>query len=148
MKKSSRSQEHIQKAFSSFCTKALTNEAKNFHKKEMRRMELFSDIPVENLPQEENMFDTCANYLTDSSTEKIYSVAGKIISSEMIAEALKCLSDEQQNLILQYFFYHKTDKQIAEMLNISQSTVQRHRISSIRKIKECLEENANEKKHK
>lgn len=142
MNEPARTQWQIRCAFNGFCKKVLRNEAINAHK-EIRKHRLqevtFSDLTI----QEENQLYTYDKYFGDEVSQD-FVVGGKKITSKLLSDALRSLPDAKRKAVLMYYFFEMSDGEIAELLNISRSTVQYRRTSSFELLKKYLEENADE----
>ena len=97
----------------------------------------FSDLT----PQEENQL-----YILDKQYEgeegQSFQVAGKKITPKLLAEALRTLPKEKRKTVLLYYFFDKSDVEIAELLEIPRS--QYRRTSSFKRLKRFLEEHADD----
>ena len=69
-------------------------------------------------------------------------MAGKKITPELLAEAIRTLPEEKRIAILLYYFEGMTDAEIARLHNVPRSTVQYRRTSSFEQLKRYLEERA------
>lgn len=134
----------IRHQFDSFCRKVLREEARDYIRVMSRQAERevsFSELSEE---QMERLF------VQDiyPSEQHHFNVQGYhvMVQDDRLAEALSSLSDEQRDIILLSYFLDMNDREIGEQLNIVRSTVQYRRISSITKIRERMEANANDNK--
>lgn len=66
------------------------------------------------------------------------------VKDALIAEALKLLSDKKREVVLLAYYLDMSDTEIAKLLNLRQSTIHYHRTSSLKSLKEFLEERTNE----
>lgn len=136
-----RTQWQIRCAFNGFCKQTLKNEAINAHKqnqwKQLREV-TFSDLS----PQEENQLYTYDHYFADDEAEQSFCVAGKKITTKLLAEALHTLPEDKRNAVLLYYFFEMSDAEIAKLYDIPRSTVQYRRTSSFELLKRYLEERA------
>lgn len=66
------------------------------------------------------------------------------VKDMLIAEALKLLSDKKRKVVLLAYYLDMSDTEIAKLLNLRQSTIHYHRTSSLKSLKEFLEERMNE----
>lgn len=62
------------------------------------------------------------------------------VKNDLLSEALKNLSDKKRNIILQYYFMDMNDTEISKLLNLSRSTIYRHRTTGLAIIKEFMKE--------
>lgn len=142
MDEPTRTQWQIRCAFNGFCKRTLRHEAINAHQQTNRqqlRIMTFSDLT----PHEENQLYTLDTYFENEATEA-YNMAGKKITSKLIADALHSLPDEKRKAVLLYYFMEMSDVEIAELLDIPRSTVQYRRTSSFELLKRYLEGHADE----
>ena len=136
-----RTQWQIRCAFNGFCKQALKREAMNSHrdtKRQQLREVTFSDLS----PQEENQLHICDQYFADDEAEQSFVVGGKEITAKLLAEALHSLPEEKREAVLLYYFFDMSEREIAKFCNISRTTVQYRRTSSIELLKRYLEERA------
>lgn len=141
MNEHNRTQWQIRCAFNGFCKRTLKNEAINAHG-EIKRRQLqevsFSDLT----PQEENQLYTYDAYFEHDEAEKSFCVAGKEITAKLLAEALHSLPEEKRETVLLYYFFDMSEREIAKFCNLSRTTVQSRRTSSMKLLKRYLEERA------
>lgn len=141
MNEPNRTQRQIRCAFNGFCKRTLKNEAINAHG-EIKRRQLqevsFSDLT----PQEENQLYTYDTYFEHDEAEKSFCVAGKEITAKLLAEALHSLPEEKRETVLLYYFFDMSEREIAKFCNLSRTTVQSRRTSSMKLLKRYLEERA------
>ena len=136
-----RTQWQIRCAFNGFCKRTLKNEAINAHRDRSRqqlREVSFSDLS----PQEEKQLYTYDTYFADDEAEKSFCVAGKEITAKLLAEALRSLPEEKRETVLLYYFFDMSEREIAKFCNLSRTTVQSRRTSSMKLLKRYLEEKA------
>lgn len=141
MNEPNRTQWQIRCAFNGFCKRTLKNEAINAHGEIKRRQlqeVLFSDLT----PQEENQLYTYDAYFEHDEAEKSFCVAGKEITAKLLAEALHSLPEEKRETVLLYYFFDMSEREIAKFCNLSRTTVQSRRTSSMKLLKRYLEERA------
>lgn len=99
-----RTQWEIRCAFNGFCKQALKREAMNAHrdtKRQQSREVTFSDLS----PQEENQLYTYDKYFADDEAEQSFFIAGKEITTKLLAEALRSLPEEKREAVLLYYFF-------------------------------------------
>ncbi len=128
--------------FNAYCKNTIRNELIDARRESAVRQKhevSFSDLT----PHEEKQLYTVDSYDIDGEGE-IFCVNGKRITAKLIAEALRSLPQEKRQAVLLYYFFDKTDVEIAAELNIPRSTVQYRRTSSFDLLKLYLEEHANE----
>jgi len=135
-----RTEWQIRCAFNAFCKRVLKNEAINIYKERQQRQKkemTFSELT----PQEENQLFTLDKQYEGEEGESLQ-VAGKRVTPKLLAEALRTLPVEKRKTVLLYYFFDKSDVEIAELLGIPRSTVQYRRTSSFKWLKRFLEEHA------
>lgn len=134
-----RTQWQIRCAFNGFCKQTLKREAMNAHrdtKRQQLREVTFSDLS----PQGENQLHVCDQYFADDEVEQSFVVGSKEITAKLLAEALHSLPEEKCEAVLLYYFFDMSEREIAKFCNISRTTVQYRRTSSIELLKRYLEE--------
>ena len=99
----------------------------------------FSDLT----PQVENQLYTLDQQYEGEEGQS-FQVAGKKITPKLLAEALRTLPIEKRKTVLLYYFFDKSDVEIAELLEIPRSTVQYRRTSSFKRLKRFLDEHADD----
>ena len=128
--------------FDSYCKKILKNEAIDCYReiqKHRQREIFFSELSEKEWKQlymeDEYDLDTCNFRVLDYDVE---------VKDALIAEALNLLSDKKREVVLLAYFLDMSDTEIAKLLNLRQSTIHYHRTSSLKSLKEFLEERTNE----
>ena len=131
-----------QKLFDSYCKRILKNEAIDCFReiqKHRQREIFFSELSEKEWKQlymeDEYDLDTCNFQVLGYDVE---------VKDALIAEALKLLSDKKREVVLLAYFLDMSDTEIAKLLNLRQSTIHYHRTSSLKSLKEFLEERTNE----
>lgn len=120
----------------------LKNEAINIYNERKQRQAkemTFSDLTS----QEENQLYTLDKQYEGEEGECLQ-VAGKRVTPILLAEAMRTLPIEKRKTVLLYYFFDKSDVEIAELLEIPRSTVQYRRTSSFKRLKRFLEEHADD----
>jgi len=135
-----RTEWQVRCAFNAFCKRVLKNEAINTYNE--RRQQQAKEMTFSDLtPQEENQLYTLDKQYEGEEGQG-FQVAGKKITSKLLAEAMRTLPKEKRTAVLLYYFFNKSDVEIAQQLNIPRSTVQYRRTSSFERLKRFLEEHA------
>ena len=141
-KSSSGRNETNQKLFDSYCKRILKNEAIDCFReiqKHRQRELFFSELSEKEWKQlymeDEYDLDTCNFRVLGYDVE---------VKDALIAEALNLLSDKKREVVLLAYFLDMSDTEIAKLLNLRQSTIHYHRTSSLKSLKEFLEERTNE----
>ena len=136
-KSSFESEEIIQIVFDSFCKRVLKNAAIDYFreiKKHREREQFFSEL-TEKEWQQIYMED---EYKLDSH---VFQVVGQEVEVKnfLIAKALKYLPEKKRNVILMYYYLEMTESEIAEQMDLGQSTINYHRMNSLKEMEEFLE---------
>ena len=141
-KSSSGRNETNQKLFDSYCKRILKNEAIDCFReiqKHRQREIFFSELSEKEWKQlymeDEYDLDTCNFRVLGYDVE---------VKDALIAEALNLLSDKKREVVLLAYFLDMSDTEIAKLLNLRQSTIHYHRTSSLKSLKEFLDERTNE----
>lgn len=128
--------------FDSYCKKILKNEAIDCYReiqKHRQREIFFSELREREWKQlymeDEYNLDTCNFKVLGYDVE---------VKDALIAEALKLLSEKKRDVVLMSYYLDMSDTEIAKLLNLRQSTIHYHRTSSLKTLKEYLEERTNE----
>ena len=130
----------IRCAFNAFCKRVLKNEAINIYNE--RRLRLTKEMTFTDLtPQEEYQLFTLDKQYEGEEGESLQ-VAGKSVTPKLLVEALRTLPVEKRKTVLLYYFFDKSDVEIAELLEIPRS--QYRRTSSFKRLKRFLEEHADD----
>lgn len=145
MNEPNRTQWQIRCAFNGYCKLSLRREAMNAHrdtKQRQLREVTFSELSQE----EENQLFVCDDYFAEDNAEQSFVVGGKEITAELLAEALHSLPEEKREIVLLYYFFDMSEREIAKFCNIPRTTVQTRRTSSMKLLKRYLEERAHDYK--
>lgn len=137
-----RTEWQVRCAFNAFCKRVLKNEAINIYNERQKRQT--KEMTFSNLtPREEKQLYTLDKQYEGEEGES-FQVAGKKITPKLLAKALRALPKEKRKTVLLYYFFEKSDVEIAELLDIPRSTVQYRRTSSFERLKRFLEEHADD----
>ena len=130
-------EEIIQMVFDSFCKKVLKNAAFDCFReiqKHREREQFFSELTKKEWQQ---------IYMEDEYKleRHVFQVLGQEVEVKnfLIAEALKHLPEKKRNVILMYYYLEMTETEIAEQMDLGQSTINYHRINSLKELEEFLE---------
>lgn len=138
--------EVIQYKFIGYCYSILQNEATDYIRELERRKKheaLFSELTQKEL-SEMYVLD---NYdMVHNENNSCFEVMNMNIevSNTHIAKALASLREKNRLVILMAYFLDMTESEIAEYLNLRQSTIHYHKARSLKKLKEIMEKNSNE----
>lgn len=128
----------IENQFDYICKRAIEDERKDYLKylSRISKQEVSFSNAGEHLV---NQFSTIDYYDIDMHMFSLYgSSIG--IKNELLSEALKSLSDKKRIIILLYYFMDMNDTEISKLLNLSRSTIYRHRTTGLAIIKEFMKE--------
>ena len=129
--------ERIQHQFDAYCKKVLRNAARDIYKRlaQLAEREIsLSEFPesgasitavMDDYFQEEREFEALG-----------FSVA---IKSELLAEALRLLPEQQREIIMRYYFLGMSDRAIGESSDTRRGTVGYQRNAALKKLKRILE---------
>lgn len=135
-------EEHKEHTFDSFCKKILKHEARDYYKNMQYRRE--HEISLSELSEEAlEQFAVWDKYFEDTYLFEVmgFEVA---VTDELLAEALKTLPQDRQEIILLSYFLGMTDPEIAEQMNLVRRTVAYRRTSSLQALKKFMEGKADE----
>lgn len=126
----------VQKKFCSYCIKILRSESLNYWNEleKIREKEVsFSDL----LMEEWNQLYT---YDELPKTDYFQVMDTTVpIKDERISEAIERLPERKRSIILMAYFLDMTEMEIADCLNLVQSTVHYHKADSLRLLKKWME---------
>lgn len=135
-------EEHKEHTFDSFCKKILKHEARDYYKNMQYRRE--HEISLSELSEEAlEQFAVWDKYFEDTY---LFEVMGFEVSitDELLAEALKTLPQDRQEIILLSYFLGMTDPEIAAQLNLVRRTAAYRRTSSLQALKKFMKGKADE----
>ncbi|MCD7818170.1 MAG: sigma-70 family RNA polymerase sigma factor [Lachnospiraceae bacterium] len=136
------SHEHIRHSFDAYCKQILKNEAIDVerHQNYLRKHEIsLSQITEEELEQ----LAECDTYYEDYQRFRMTGFE-VMIKNALLAEALRSLSEDRQEIVLLFYIIGFTDKEIAERMNLVRRTVAYRRNRSLKLMKDFMEGNAHE----
>lgn len=131
--------EKVEHQFDTLIKQVLRGEARNCKTKLAERAA--HEIPFADLG--DSFIETlglCDEYLTDYFQFEVNGF-DVVIKNELLGEAVTLLSEQKRNIILMSYFLDMNDTQIADLLNLVQSTVTYHRHSALEMLKRFMEEN-------
>ena len=132
----------IEREFDCYCKKILRNYARDIHRMKSRRN--INIISIEAMSFEE-LSQLCV--WDDYETDYIFVTAlgpEARITDIRLAKAIEALSKRKQEIIRLSFFKDMKNKEIAELLGLSVSTVSEHKRKALAEMKIFMEEYANE----
>ncbi len=127
----------IEKQFHNYCLTVLKHEASDIRNEYARQKEketFLEDLTVNELLE--------LSVLDELEKPTVFAVGEDFVfvQNEELAEALKQLTERKRELILLYFFLDKTDQEIAALYRMLRRTVTYQRKSSLKQLKQYLEE--------
>ena len=120
----------VRHRFDRLCQMSLKGEAINYYKH------------MDNRRKHEITFSE----LSDDELRKLKTVDKYFYENELLAEALKDLTDRRRNVVLSSYFLDMSDADIAKQMHLVRSTVNEHKKKSIKILKKTMEGLLNEKK--
>ncbi len=142
MQSSSNKDTRVCSQFDVYCKLVLRNEAIDCYreiKRHRRTRKFFSELTEQEWAQLS---------MEDEYEEDIYNfqVLGYDVKVKdiLLGEALKVLSEKKRNVILMSYYLDMSETEIAEQLNLKQSTIHYHKESSLEFLKQYLEVKAND----
>lgn len=130
-------EEIIQMVFDSFCKKVLKNAAFDCFReiqKHREREQFFSELTKKEWQQiymeDEYKLERHVFQVLEQEVE---------VKNLLIAKALRHLPEKKRNVILMYYYLEMTETEIAEQMDLGQSTINYHRINSLKELEEFLE---------
>ncbi|MDD2979305.1 MAG: sigma-70 family RNA polymerase sigma factor [Hespellia sp.] len=136
MKLSEQQKDVVRKKFSLYCIKTVHGEALNYlnELKKLREREIcFSE-----LMQEEWNQLSATDEIVEKSCFQVCNMEVQVNSAE-ICEALNALPERKREIILMSYFLDMTEQEIADCLNLVQSTVHYHKADSLKMLKKIME---------
>lgn len=126
-------QTKVRYQFEAFCKKVINGERCDYLRELMRRSaweSSFSDLPPA-------VIDRIYSENHDPAECYIFRVCGHVIpiSNDRLADALLTFGDEQYSILLLYYSLQLKDREIAPLLGISRSKVQRDRKALFEELK-------------
>lgn len=128
--------------FDTYCKIVLKNEAINCYveiERHRRKKKFFSELTEQELEQlcmeDEYEEDICSFQVLGYDVK---------VKDMLLGEALKLLSEKKRKVVLMSYYLDMSETEIAEQLNLKQSTIHYHKKSSLEFLKQQLEVKANE----
>ena len=134
----------VRHRFDRLCQMSLKGEAINYYKHmdNRRKHEItFSELSDDELRKSKTVDKYF--YENEHFTVLGYDVE---VKNELLAEALKDLTDRRRNVVLSSYFLDMSDADIAKQMHLVRSTVNEHKKKSIKILKKTMEGLLNEKK--
>lgn len=126
-----------EKTFDSFCKTVIRNTAATIHTK--RAAKAAREISLSAMPDAE--LRTLGTEDTHQFEDKTFTVNGEevIIHDPDLACALQCIPPSGRDVILLWFFLDRSEAQIAQMMNLSQSTIDYRKTRALHRLREIME---------
>lgn len=132
----------IEHQFDSFCKTVLRNHARNIYAENLRWQDRF--VSLESLtPADLARLCSFDNYEAESVFFSILDCEIPI-ADILLAQAVEALSKRQQDVILLSYFLNMKDVDIAELLNLTKSTVHYHKENALEGLRKFMEDHTNE----
>lgn len=135
-----------QERFDSFCKSVLRNHARNYDQvlRHRRKRECFSEDICE-----DTRFQRFFSVAPCQDTY-VFSVLGMDVNVDdaFLGAALQELSEERRTIVLLSYFLDMTDGEIGAYLHLIRRTVSYRRDTTLKQLKQYLEDLANEEKRK
>ncbi len=136
MKLSESEQEIVSRKFGKYCIEVLRGEELNYLEEMDRLWE--KEISFSNLRN--NVLEQLCSYDNFPETNYFQVMDIKVpVNDEDISAALRHLPNKKRTVILMTYFLDMTEKEIAEALDLVQSTVHYHKADSLKLLKKIME---------
>ena len=135
-------EQRLQNQFGGFCTKVLRNEANRIHNEYTRQRAVeksWDDLTDAELLQ-------TAVYDQYFHTEQIFQVLGRpvVVENSQLSAAIAQLSEIEQQIILLYFYFDMTDKEIAAYFHVVRQAICKRRSAILKTLRKNLEKEGSE----
>jgi len=131
--------------FDTFIRRSLKNEAINFAKSEKTKQKKYVNFS-ELSNSEENELFTFDEYPSEKFEERLSTqLFDAIIHNELIYEALLSVKPNSRELILLKYWGDMTDYEVGQVMNMSERTVNKHKLRTLEKLRMFMEEINNDK---
>lgn len=130
-----RDKEH---AFDAFCKRCLRNEARDLHRRAdaLRRRE----VPYYEIPPGDAVAMSCRDsYFAHEHAIEVEAIGAEVdVEDDGIARAILTLDQPKRDIILLSYFLGRSDSAIGALTGMPRSTVQHHRASALRLLRDVL----------
>ena len=131
-----RDKEH---AFDAFCKRCLRNEARDLHRRAdaLRRREVpYYEIP----PGDAVAAMSCRDsYFAHEHAIEVEAIGAEVdVEDDGIARAILTLDQPKRDINLHTYYHGRTDSAIGALTGMPRSTVQHHRASALRLLRDVL----------
>lgn len=139
---SSSKEEILSRQFESVCKMALDGEAVDYHRQLKRRMQ--HEISLELLPIEQmEQFIVEDKHEAEAHYFEVMNITVEV-HNKWIADCIRRLPEKKQTVILLAFFENMRETEIAELMQLANSTVTHHKKTSLVKLRQIMEETIHE----
>jgi len=121
----------IERRFDCYCKTVLTNKMRDYRVEEARRRE--KEISLELLWNEVGTYEEQFFVKVVRVDENEFELV-----NEELHNALLMLPDDKSHIIISYYFYGMTDKEISEGMNLNRTTVRNRRYSALATLRKIL----------
>lgn len=128
----------IEHQFDCLAKKVINAVVKNYHRDMKRRSRYEAPFcEVSNL--ETDLLGSIDHYSCECTA---FDILGEQVhvADDKLAKALKSLPEKKLDIIMMFYFMDMSDTEISEVLELNRSTVYRHRVNTLEKIKKIMEE--------
>jgi len=135
--------ERIENQFAAFCITVIINEAKNIHRNNNNKQK--NEKPLGDLTMSElAQLSTMDTYFLGDQTFEVSEFDGSkvkvVIMDSDLYDVLSRLPKDKLDIILLSYFLKKSDREIAENVNVVQSTLNRRRNKILALLRELYNE--------
>lgn len=128
----------IESQFDCLAKKVIKTTVKKHHRDMSRRAK--HESPFSDLSELElNHHCTTDEYCCDYTAFNVLGMEVHV-ADDQLSKALKILPEKKRNIILLSYFMDLSDAEIGELMHLVRGTIHRHRTSTLKKIKELMEE--------
>lgn len=124
--------------FHVYCTKVLNNKLIDYMREISQKRNM--EVSIYNLKYDESPF-TQDQYFTKTITHNREKI---IIENESLSFALEKLDKVQLNIILDYYYYGMTDKEISKDMGVARSTICEKRHEAVKALYEEMRKDSYE----
>lgn len=131
-------EEHIGCSFDAYCKRLLRNELIDAYREHRRQRE--KEIPISALTAEElRQRQYTDEYYPDRRVFPVLTWSVEVRDSDLV-QALSDLPGDQRTIVLLAYLLELSDREIAELMGLSRSTVQYRRKQALTALRKILEE--------
>lgn len=131
-------EEHIGCSFDAYCKRLLRNELIDAYREHRRQRE--KEIPISALTAEElRQLQYTDEYYPDRRVFPVLTWSVEVRDSDLV-QALSDLPGDQRTIVLLAYLLELSDREIAELMGLSRSTVQYRRKQALTALRKILEE--------